>query len=345
MNLYAMLAVAIGAAIVGYALQTAIRTFLLPQPGLSVVGWAVFRTVRPVVLALDRLPGPGGRRQAWVKLYAPLCLVLMVFATMVLISLGYALIFYGIGATSLKGAFLISLSSISTLGFAPLGDGLAVPVMATVETMTGILVVALLIGYLPTIYAAVQHRERGIAALEVKVGSPVTAGSLVRFCCRPSGKEDCDRLWADGTEWFTTLAHSHDSMAELIFVGSPRPGRSWVDTAGAVLDASSLVASALEGEDGQRADRCATTGANALRVIAAGARPGLIAHVRADGGAAPFPRAEFDAALAALENTGLPVIADRAAAWAAFAERRRAYAHIVWALAGASALRRPNHPA
>ena len=42
------LCVLTGGAIVAYALQTAIRTFLLPQPGLSLLSRMVFRAVRPV---------------------------------------------------------------------------------------------------------------------------------------------------------------------------------------------------------------------------------------------------------------------------------------------------------
>ncbi len=332
MNLSAVLEVVAGVAIVAYALQTAIRTFLLPQPGLSTVGWVVFRSVRPVVTWLDRLPGPAGRRHAWESLYAPLCLVLIVFATMALICLGYALILDGMGAVSLEAAFLVSLSSVSTLGFAPLGEGLAIPVVAAVETMTGILVVALLIGYLPTIYAAVRQRERGVSALEAQVGSPVTVGAIVRYCSRRTGEEDCHRLWAAGTEWFTTLAHSHESMAELIFVRSPRPGRSWVDTAGALLDAASLTAAVLESPDGQQADRCAAAGSEALRIVVGNARLAVAARRPNDGRAVQFPRTEFDAAFAALSDAGFPVVADRDAAWTEFGGRRREYAPAVHAL-------------
>ena len=166
------LCVLTGSAIVAYALQTAIRTFLLPQPGLSLLSRMVFRAVRPVFEAIERMPIPGPRRQTWMNIYAPLCLLLIVFTAMVIISLGFTLTLYGLGLSTLQGAFLASISSVSTLGFATLPGGMAIPVVATLETMTGILLVALLIGYLPTIFAAVQQREQGIAALAAHVGLP-----------------------------------------------------------------------------------------------------------------------------------------------------------------------------
>ena len=52
------LGVLTGSAIVAYALQTAIRTFLLPQPGLSLLSRMVFRAVRPFFDAIDRMPIP-----------------------------------------------------------------------------------------------------------------------------------------------------------------------------------------------------------------------------------------------------------------------------------------------
>ena len=114
------LSVLTGGAIVAYALQTAIRTFLLPQPGLSLLSRMVFRAVRPVFEAIDRMPIPEPRRRAWMNMYAQLCLLLIVFTAMVILSLGFTLILYGLGLSTLQGAFLVSISSVSTLGFAPL---------------------------------------------------------------------------------------------------------------------------------------------------------------------------------------------------------------------------------
>lgn len=326
MNLDAVFAVVAGVAVVAYALQTAIRTFLLPQPGQSLLSRVVFWALRPVVLALDRLPSAAGRRHGWAHAYVPLCLVTVVFATMAVISVGYAAILYGLGAPTPKDAFLVSISSVSTLGFAPLGDGLAVPLVATIETMTSILVVAVLIGYLPGIYAAVQQRERGVAALEAHVGSPVSAGSILGQFAHPDGERDLDAFWKEWSEWFSALGHSHDSMAELLFVRSPRPGRSWVTTAGAVLAAAALTASAATGSPGRRAGRCFDAGRDAICQIAgnAGHLPGL-PDVRW-APATAVSRIEFDAAWSALSAAGLDMAADQDGAWLAFGERQQSCA-------------------
>ena len=74
--------------------------------------------------------------------------------------------------------------------------------------MTGILLVALLIGYLPTIFAAVQQREQGIAALAAHVGLPLSGEAiLIRYAGSP-GLAHLDELWTDWRRWFAALGES-----------------------------------------------------------------------------------------------------------------------------------------
>ena len=181
-----------------------------------------------------------------MNIYAPLCLMLIVFVALVIISLGFTLILYGLGVPTLEAAFLASISSVSTLGFAPLPGGLAIPVVATLETMTGILIVALLIGYLPTIYAAVQQREQTVAALAAQIGTPLSGEAILLRYARSPGLAHLDALWTEWRQWFAALETSHNSLAGIIFVRAPEPERSWVTAAGAVLDAAALAVSTLD---------------------------------------------------------------------------------------------------
>lgn len=312
-----------GIAIVGYALQTAIQTFLLPQPGLSLLSRFVFRSLQPVVHSIERAPLPPARRHAWLSIYAPLCLLLIVFGTIVVIGVGYTLILYGLGASTLEAAFLISISSVSTLGFASMGSGVVIPLAATIETMIGVLIVALLIGYLPTIYAAVQEREQAVAKLAMHVGTPPTGVSILSRYAGADGASRFESLMTEWSGWFVALAESHNALAGIVFARSPQPQRSWVTTGGAVLDAAALALTALA-PPLAGAEPCLTAGSQALRQILDGVhlRP---ADDRAGEAALHVTRADFDAACAALAQAGLPAATDRAAAWSAFATRRGDY--------------------
>ena len=319
------LGVLTGSAIVAYALQTAIRTFLLPQPGLSLLSRMVFRAVRPFFDAIDRMPIPEPRRRAWMNIYAPMCLLLIVFAAMVILSLGYTLILYGLGLPTLQAAFLASISSVSTLGFVTLPAGLAIPVVATLETMTGILLVALLIGYLPTIFAAVQQREQTVAALAAHVGPPLSGEAiLIRYAGSP-GLAHLDELWTDWRRWFAALGESHNSLAGIIFVRAPQPGRSWVTAAGAVLDAAALAVSTLDPPGDAGAEHCLEVGSQALQQISDSARLVAADAPQKPGAALSVTPSDFAAAYARLAAGKLPVVADRATAWTEFAHWRDRY--------------------
>jgi hypothetical protein len=72
----------------------------------------------------------------------------------------------------------ISGSSMLTLGFAAPGAG-GPTVIVFVAAATGLVVVALLIGYLPTIYAAFNRREAMVTMLESRAGMPAWGPELL----------------------------------------------------------------------------------------------------------------------------------------------------------------------
>jgi hypothetical protein len=86
-----------------------------------------------------------------------------------------------------------------------------------------------------------------------------------------------DALWQDWRHWFAALGESHNSLAGIIFVRSPQPQRSWVTTAGAVLDAAALAISTLDPAHDVDAEHCLENGSQALRQILDAARP-LLTH-------------------------------------------------------------------
>jgi hypothetical protein len=89
--------------------------------------------------------------------------------------------FWALGVRPLRAAFTLSGSSLLTLGFAQPTD-VPTTVLAFGEAVLGLLLVAVLVGYLPTIYAAFARREQAVALLEVRAGSPPSAVEmLVRF--------------------------------------------------------------------------------------------------------------------------------------------------------------------
>jgi len=86
-------------------------------------------------------------------LYAPLSLVTLPLVWLSVVLGGYTAMFWSLGVQPLYRAFLTSGSSLLTLGFATT-DGVANVTLAFTEAGIGLVLLALLITYLPSMYGA-----------------------------------------------------------------------------------------------------------------------------------------------------------------------------------------------
>lgn len=239
------------------------------------------------------------------------------------------------GVNDWRQAFVLSGSSLLTLGFAQ-GTTFWHTLLAFEEATTGLILVALLIAYLPTMYTAFSRRENAVTRLAVRAGEPPSAiEMLLRFNRLQDLKRHdlMDEVWIDWEIWFSEIEESHTSLAALVFFRSSQPDHSWVTAAGTVLDAASLVASTLDMPFNPRVNLCIRAGFIALRRIAD------FFQVEYNGDAS-FPedpisisRFEFDEVYDTLAANGLPVKADRDAAWQDFAGWRVNYDRVLLALA------------
>jgi hypothetical protein len=216
-----------------------------------------------------------------------------------------------------------SASEVETAG----SDRWVVPLLEFSEATLGLIMVALLIAYLPTIYAAFAKREAAVSMLEVRAGAPPSATELIERFQRLHGLEHLHGLWEQWEIWFVELEESHTSLAALVFFRSPKPNQSWVTAAGAVLDAA-----ALDVTHDLQADLTIRAGFLALRSIAD------FFGVTYDPNPKPsdpisISRAEFDAACEHMAQSGVPLKADRDAAWAHFSGWRVNYDRVLVALA------------
>ncbi len=297
-----------GTALVVRTMLSAIRTFVVPRPARSHLARYVFMSYERVLLSRARRKSSFEDRDRVLALHAPLALISLPGAYAVLVIFGFGLLFFAAG-TPASHAWVASGSSLTTLGFAAL-DGPAEVTLAVAEATIGLGLIALVITYLPTIYAAFQRREQSVSLLEVRAGSPPSAVEmLVRF--QQIGQlEAMDELWTRWEEWFADIEESHTSQASLVFFRSPDPTTSWVTAAGAVLDAASLAASTLDIGPTPRARLCIRAGFVALRRIAD------VFGVEYDpdpqqADQTSISRADFDQACEELEAWGLPIKADR----------------------------------
>lgn len=318
-----VLAFGAGVILVFLTLRSAIRTFLVPRALQAYLSRAVFVTVRRAFWLRANHRHDYARRDKVMAFYAPVSLLALLIVWLVLVIGGYALIYWGLQRPTWSEAITLSGSSLFTLGFAR-GDGLASALLAFTEAGVGLFLLALLITYLPSLYAALARREAGVSKLEVRAGRPPTGVYLLQLAWMVGHLESLHGLWASWEDWFTDVDQSHSSFPALVFFRSLHPDESWITAAGAILDGASLYASSIDASREPQAEFMIRAGYLCLRHIADFfwiATP----HDPLPTDPILVTRQEYEAACDRLAEAGVPLKADREQAWRDFAGWRVNY--------------------
>jgi hypothetical protein len=323
-NLAHVLAFLAGLIVVGLTWFSAISTFVLPRSARSRLNRLVFALLRRLFDLILLFAKTYRRRDAILAYYAPFGMMLLLPTWYALISCGYAAMYWALGVEDFFDALHLSSSSLLTLGFADPKTFLLTAVVFS-EAMTGLILVALLIAYLPTIYAAFARREQAVNMLDVRAGNPPSALEMLSRFKRIQGLDKLGEYWRSWETWFADIEESHTTLPMLVFLRSPRAENSWITAAGAVLDTASLTLSCVDVTYEPSAALCIRAGYLALRRIANyfdipnPQEP----HFPADP--ISVHREEFEAILTQLEAAGLPIRTDHEKAWKDFAGWRVNY--------------------
>lgn len=314
-----------------WAIVAAVATVVVPRATPVMLTRWVFSLARIPFFLRARHISDFRRRDAVLAAYAPTGLLMLPIAWLSLVIAGCMLIDWSLGAPSISAAFSESGSSLFTLGFVS-PRSLPQTAVAFIEAALGLGLVALLISYLPSIYNSYSRREVMVTSLETQAGSPPGAIELIERLARIDGLSDTEHIWRDWARWFADIEETHISTPSLVFFRSPQPERSWVTAAGAVLDAASLLVSAIELERQPQAELCIRAGYISLRRISDFYGLPYDPDPRPDGPIA-IERAEFDAACDRFAAAGAALRTDRELAWRDFAGWRVNYDGVLLGLA------------
>jgi len=267
-----------------------------------------------------------------MALYGPVGLLMLPAAWMLMVLAAFTAMFHALGVRGFERAFEMSGSSLFTLGYVRPTD-LASNVFAFLEAAAGLTLLGLLIAYLPTIYGAFSRRETQVAQLEVRAGNPPSGVHVLVQAQRMERFHLLDDFWRAWQHWFTELEETHTSLGVLSFFRSPVGHRSWVTASGAVLDAAALRLAAIDMPFDPEAGICVRAGFFALRAVCDyfGIPYDPDPH---PGDPISITREEFGDACDELVEAGLPVRADRDAAWLDFTGWRVNYDVPLLSLAG-----------
>lgn len=312
-------------------LGSAVRAVVVPRGVPTLITRRVFFVMRRVFRLRMGKGDNYLRRDRIMANYGPFSLLALLISWLLLEVGAFTAIFWALGAKSLKIAFAISGSSLTTLGFAT-ADDLPTRAAGIIEAMIGLILLALLITYLPSIYAAFSRREQQVATLEVRAGYPPNPATMLERLHQIGWMDRLPTVWATWETWFIDIEETHTSFPAIAFFRSPQPYHSWVTAAGVVLDTAALSVSTLDRPRDADAELCIRAGTVAMRRIATFFRIPHDPDPRPDDPIS-IKRAEYDTVVDRLEAAGLPLKPDREQAWRDFAGWRVNYDTVLIELA------------
>jgi len=267
-------------------------------------------------------------------LLGPVSLLVLLGAWLLLFLLGYALLLWPLAGDSFMSALRLAGSSLFTLGLAASPRGGAT-VVTFVAAATGLVVVALQIGYLPTIYGAYNRRETLVNMLESRAGEPAWGVELLAREQLIGSVESLGPFFTDWERWAADLTESHVNYPWLLSFRSPYPLRSWVVSLLAVLDAAALYLALVPGRApsvSSAARHCLRTGFLGFRALAGVYRVEMDPDPRPDAPIA-LTRQEFQEGLERLEAVGFAMERAPEEAWRQFRGWRVNYETAAYLLA------------
>ncbi|MBT8160487.1 MULTISPECIES: hypothetical protein [Arthrobacter] len=223
--------------------MSVIGTLIVPRPLRSrlsrVTALAtskIFRTITIPVTSYEV-------RDRILSWQSPMSLFVRLLVWVVLFDVSFSLLLLPFVEGDIWQASSEAGSAMFTLGYAaPSNVGNTVLVYAA--AYTGLIVIALQIGYLPTLYAAFNRREAEVTLLVSRAGAPSWGPELLvrtRFgMAAQNSTSELSDLYRTWERWAADVAESHSTYLTLVWFRSPSAQSNWLNSLLSVMDAAAL---------------------------------------------------------------------------------------------------------
>src|SRR2546426_939169 len=296
-----MLASVVGVVLLIGTSISVLKTLVMPGGRIGRLYLTVGRLVDRVFrLAVHRMPSYE-RRDRVLAFEAPVVLAGLLISWLVAYLVGFGLVLWPV-VGDLSAAVRESGSSLFTLGFASTNRGgpTAIDFMAGAD---GLIVVALQIAYLPTLYSAFNRRETEVTLVAVRAGLPAWGPELLARSRFTITTEELPNFYRQWERWGADVAESHSSYPILLRFRSPHPMASWLIALLAVMDSAALYSALAPGELPIEARLCLAMGIRCLRQLADTLGIPYEDDPHPDAGIA-LTREEYDDGIGRLESVG-----------------------------------------
>src|ERR1700686_3028506 len=315
-----------GIALLLVILYDIFQSVVLPRPAINKLATVrylvrgIYWMWRWVGNRMDSIP----RRERWLAAYGPVAVLPIFISWGLALGLAYGLIIDGVRdeMRPVPDSFGTSVY-ISATTLVPLSYGDFVPQgvparLATIaESATGVILGALAITLLFSLYESFQRREELVVTLDAFAGAPPSGVQMLETAASHGMPEELIKTFDDWKQWAAAVLESHLAYPVLFYFRSSHDNEAWLNSFGAVLDASTLVMSSVD-EDVESAAKLMFTVGNHLV-------EDLAWYFRYASSSDPFvDREEFDQAIARLKVAGYTVRPPDAA-WEQFSHLRAKY--------------------
>jgi hypothetical protein len=265
-------------------------------------------------------------RAAFLGIYAPLTVVILLLVWGLAFIFGYGLLFLALQSElqprlhDLGTALYFAGTSLLTLGFGDIvATGGITRVLALCAGASGIALASSVISMLFSLYSSLGHREVLVTMLHNRAGSPPSGVILLETYAHLKMLEELPGFLSAWEEWSTEVLIGSLSYPVLPYFRSMRPTESWVSALGALLDAATLILSCIEDGPAGPAHLLYKSGCQLVNDLKDYFK---IPPAQSQAGA---PKRSFEAAYTRLKSAGF-CLADPEPAWASFIKLRSAYA-------------------
>ncbi|HVF53545.1 MAG TPA: hypothetical protein VNC78_08040 [Actinomycetota bacterium] len=257
-----------GLALVIVTAGSLMRTLVVPRGVSSRLSVFVSRrVVRRTFLWISDRTESYAIKDRILALSAPMALVVVLIVWLLLFLLGFAMILWPLTGLSFAASLRESGSSMLTLGFAG-QDSVLPTIVYFLAAVTGLIVIALQIAYLPTLYGAFNRRETLVTMLQSRAGAPAWGPEILARHNTVGLLDNLRHFYGDWEQWSADVAESHSTYPVLVWFRSPHPLRSWIVGLIAVLDSAALYQSVCPSTAPPETRLCIRMGFVCLRTIA-----------------------------------------------------------------------------
>ena len=248
------------------------RTVIVPRPlKSSLTGFvmlAVYGASRGIA-AMRRTYRGRDKVMAWT---GPVMIMSILLAWLVGFLFAYAMLIYGISGMPFGQALRQSGSSLLTLGFAG-GNGSEQTAIDFIAATTGPILIAMMIGYLPTIFQTYLDREVLVTMFSTTAGEPSWGPEYLARSSMAGTTSEIASYFRQWSEWAAKLRLTHLTYPTLIYIRGSRAHQHYVTSLLAAMDAAAMHVSVSDTEENSNAYRLLLQGSQTFEVLFLAAGP------------------------------------------------------------------------